>query len=93
MAKESPKQQATVERVMHAFKHGELKSAGRKVRNPRQAIAIGLSEAGASRKQTDRQAESQSRAALLEQAAAKGVRGRSRMTKAQLRAALAGESR
>jgi hypothetical protein len=31
---------------MHEFKHGELKSAsGRKVRNPKQAIAIGLSEA------------------------------------------------
>ena len=49
MAKESPAQQETVARVMHEFKHGELKSAGRKVRNPRQAIAIGLSEAGASR--------------------------------------------
>jgi hypothetical protein len=35
---------------MHEFKHGELKiSRGRKVRNPKQAIAIGLREAGASK--------------------------------------------
>ncbi len=49
MAHQSPAQKNTVERVMHEFKHGELKSAGKKVRNPRQAVAIGLSEAGASR--------------------------------------------
>lgn len=31
---------------MHEFKHGELKSGGRKkVKNPKQAVAIGLSEA------------------------------------------------
>jgi len=31
---------------MHEFKHGELKSGkGGKVKNPKQAIAIGLSEA------------------------------------------------
>ena len=52
MAKETPAQQRTVERVMHEFKHGELDSgpegkAG-KVRTPRQAIAIALSEAGVS---------------------------------------------
>jgi hypothetical protein len=35
---------------MHEFKHGELDTGnGRKVRNPKQAIAIGLREAGASR--------------------------------------------
>jgi hypothetical protein len=35
---------------MHEFKHGELEtSAGRKVKNPKQAIAIGLREAGASK--------------------------------------------
>ena len=89
MAKESPRQQATVERVMHEFKHGTLESAGRKVRNPRQAIAIGLSEAGVSRRQTQAKADGQTRAQLLQQAAARGVR-RSRMTKAQLAQALAG---
>ena len=37
---------------MHVDKHGELElGSGRKVRNPRQAVAIGLSEAGASRRE------------------------------------------
>jgi hypothetical protein len=37
----------SVEREMKAMKHGKLKSgrSGRKVTNPKQAIAIGLSEA------------------------------------------------
>jgi hypothetical protein len=35
-----------VEKVMHEYKRGQLKSGGRKkVSNPKQAIAIGLSEA------------------------------------------------
>ena len=36
-----------VERAMHEFKHGTLKSgrSGKPVKNPKQAIAIGLSEA------------------------------------------------
>ena len=47
---QSKAQKETVERVMHEFKHGELKtSRGRKVKNPKQAIAIGLHEAGASK--------------------------------------------
>ena len=47
---QSKAQKETVSRVMHEFKHGELESSsGQKVRNPRQAIAIGLSEAGASK--------------------------------------------
>ena len=46
---QSKAQKETVSRVMHEFKHGELEtSRGRKVRNPKQAIAIGLREAGAS---------------------------------------------
>jgi hypothetical protein len=49
-AHQSKAQKETVERVMHEFKHGELKtSRGRKVQNPKQAIAIGLHEAGASK--------------------------------------------
>jgi len=45
----------TVARVMHEFKHGELASStGKKVTNPKQAIAIGLHEAGASRDETPR---------------------------------------
>ena len=47
MARYSKKSQDKVERAMHEMKHGELKSgrSGKKVTNPRQAIAIGLSEA------------------------------------------------
>ena len=40
-----------VEKVMHEFKQGTLKSSsGEVVTNPKQAIAIGLSEAGMSKK-------------------------------------------
>jgi Family of unknown function (DUF6496) len=48
---QSPAQRSTVKRVMHEFKHGELKTArsARKVKNPKQAIAIALHEAGASK--------------------------------------------
>lgn len=49
MAEQTPAQKKTIDRVMHEFKHGELETAqGRKVKNPKQAIAIALSEAGAS---------------------------------------------
>jgi len=51
--RESSEQRATVRRVMHEYKHGELDRAqGGKVRNPKQAIAIALSEAGASNQQS-----------------------------------------
>lgn len=50
MARQSRKQKKTVERVMHEYKHGELRQAqGGRVRNPKQAIAIALREAGASK--------------------------------------------
>jgi hypothetical protein len=47
MAKYGTKAQQKVERAMHEMKEGKLKSgrSGRKVTNPKQAIAIGLSEA------------------------------------------------
>ena len=42
--------QAKVAKVMREFKSGSLKSSsGKKVTNPKQAIAIGLSEAGMSK--------------------------------------------
>ena len=52
--RETESQKETVGRVMHEFKHGELRSGGggKKVKNPRQAIAIALSEAGASNQQS-----------------------------------------
>ncbi len=55
----SPRQRKTMGRVMHEFKHGELKSgaggkAG-KVQSRRQAIAIALNEAGASKYKSERE--------------------------------------
>ena len=111
MAKETKAQQETVERVMHEFKHGELKtSAGRKVGSRKQAIAIGLSEAGASDQQSraenrqrlrttksrERQGDTgraraeggASKADLYAQAKQRDVPGRSKMSKAQLAAAI-----
>ena len=54
MAKQSKSQKQTVERVMHEFKHGELRirGTGPKVKNPKQAIAIALHEAGASNQES-----------------------------------------
>ena len=52
-AKQSAGQRKTMGRVMHEYAHGELKSGrrgkGGKVRSRRQAIAIALKEAGASK--------------------------------------------
>jgi hypothetical protein len=47
MARYSKKSQEEVEEKMHEMKRGELHSgrSGKKVSNPKQAIAIGLSEA------------------------------------------------
>jgi hypothetical protein len=47
MAKYSKGAQKSVERAMHKEKEGTLRSgrSGKKVTNPKQAIAIGLSEA------------------------------------------------
>ena len=53
MPKPSPRQRKTMGRVMHEYAHGELKSGRRgkagKVKSRRQAIAIALKEAGASK--------------------------------------------
>jgi hypothetical protein len=55
--RESEPQKETVGRVMHEFKHGELRSGtgGQKVKSRRQAVAIGLSEAGASNQQSPKE--------------------------------------
>jgi hypothetical protein len=50
MARQSKEQKETVRRVMHEFKHGELtRGRGGEVKNPKQAVAIALHEAGASK--------------------------------------------
>jgi hypothetical protein len=54
MVKQSKAQKETIERVMHEFKHGELESSsGATVKNPKQAIAIALHEAGASNEESE----------------------------------------
>ena len=56
MPKETESQKDTIDRVMHEYKHGELESGrGGKVKTRRQAIAIALSEAGASSQQSPRE--------------------------------------
>lgn len=71
--RESELQKKTVERVMHEYKHGELRSgtSGQKVKNRRQAVAIALSEAGASNQQTPKE-----NAAHFRRTKAKERRGR-----------------
>lgn len=58
MASTSPRQRRITGRVMHEFKHGELKSGpsgkGGKVKSRRQAIAIALEEAGGSKYESKR---------------------------------------
>jgi hypothetical protein len=113
MPRQNRAQKKTVGRVMHEFKHRELKSAGRKVRNPKQAVAIGLSEAGASREQSPsekkralartkrrercgrsasgtrrKRGNGPTRHDLYQEAARRGIRGRSRMSKDELQRAL-----
>lgn len=51
LPKMSGKQQSKVGKVMHEFKAGKLKSSsGQKVTNPKQGIAIALSEARSMKK-------------------------------------------
>jgi len=58
MPKTTPRQRKSIGRVMHEYEHGELKSGpggrGGKVKSRRQAIAIALDEAGASKYESDR---------------------------------------
>ena len=51
--KESPKAKAKIKKVMHEMKAGKLHSGSKKgplVKNPKQGLAIALSEAGVSKK-------------------------------------------
>ncbi|MET0944883.1 MAG: DUF6496 domain-containing protein [Flavobacterium sp.] len=56
MAKQTEKQKDKIEKVMHEYKEGDLKSGkdgkGGKVKSREQAIAIAMSEAGVSKKKT-----------------------------------------
>lgn len=102
MPRQSKAPQETIARVMHGFKHGELESSGgRKVRNPKQAIAIALHEAGASNQESParnranlartrrrERAADRTWAELYAEATKRGLRGRSRMSKDELARAL-----
>ena len=113
MAHQTPARKETVERVMHEYKHGELKigGSGPKVRSPKQAIAIALHEAGSTNgespaenrrnlkrtKAKERRGETakaepegpETRASLYAEATEREIPGRSKMTKEQLKRALA----
>jgi hypothetical protein len=58
MPNTTPRQRKTTGRVMHEFKHGELKSGpagkGGKVKSHRQAVAIALKEAGATKYESNK---------------------------------------
>jgi len=93
---QNPEQQATVRRVMHEYKHGELeRSRGGKVKNRRQAVAIALSEAGASNQQSPqenrrrlRQSKQKERTGRTAQAEKEG-QGRARRTLRETKATVA----
>lgn len=74
MAKSSPRQRKTIGRVMHEYEHGELKSgrAGKagNVKSRKQAIAIALNEAGASKRRS--KAENRKTEARSERKEARG---------------------
>jgi hypothetical protein len=101
MASQSKEQKETIQRVMHAYKHGELEQAqGGTVENPKQAVAIALREAGASKSETPQknkenlrktksiQRRGETRVSLYEEAQRQNIPGRSRMSKEALARAL-----
>ncbi len=81
---QSPAQRETIERVMHEFKEGELKTARgkRTVKNPKQAIAIALHEAGASREESP--AENRRNLRRTKRKERQGKTGGSEKTRAEL---------
>lgn len=56
MAQESPAQERKIHKVMHEFKEGKLHSGNsdKKVKSPKQAIAIAMSEAHADKPKSER---------------------------------------
>lgn len=81
MAKYGKKAQQKVKRAMHEYKEGSLRSgSGAKVTNPKQAIAIGLSEARKAGGKVPKKAKKASKAAS-KHTATKGVRKKTTMKK------------
>jgi hypothetical protein len=88
MAKQTAGQRQTVARVMHEWKHGELESSrGGKVKRRRQAVAIALSEAGASNQQSKRQNKRQ-----YTRSKSKERRGQTAQQRKEGRSAVGGKS-
>jgi hypothetical protein len=104
-ARRTKAQKNTIKRVMHEFKEEELETSGeRKVKDPKQAIAIALREAGASKYESPegnrknlRRTEARerggasrekTRAELYAEAKRRNIPQRSKMTKEQLERAL-----
>jgi hypothetical protein len=89
-------QRKTVRRVMHEFKHRELRSGrGGKVKNPKQAVAIALREAGASKYQSPKENRRSLRRTKRREAtgaAGRKTRGRAR-AQGPTRAALYAEAK
>jgi hypothetical protein len=85
---QSKAQRDTISRVMREFKHGKLETrSGRKVRNTKQAIAIGLREAGASKyesKEKNRENLQRTKARERRGAAEKDRNERDEKTRAEL---------
>jgi len=91
---ESEAQKETIGRVMHEAKHGELKTAGgRKVRNPKQAIAIALHEAGASKFEDRKTNERNLQRTKAKEAKGQTFRDAAEGTAGQSRAALYEEAK
>jgi hypothetical protein len=86
MAKTTPRQRKTAGRVMHEFKHGELKSGrsgkGGKVKSRRQAIAIALKEAGASKYESRKENAKNRRKYERKEAEGESARGRRESSRA-----------
>ena len=88
-SKQTPEQKKTIDRVMHEFKHGELESSsGDKVKNPKQAIAIALHEAGATNQETPKKnrenlrktkAKERKGATAMQEAEGKGAKTRTEL--------------
>jgi len=75
--KESPGARRKVSKVMHEYKHGELKSGGRrKVKNRKQAIAIALSEARQSGEKVPPPKKKSTRKSTVKKSASKKSGGR-----------------
>jgi len=82
------KGKSKVGKVMHEFKHHELRSgSGKKVTNPKQAIAIGLSEAREAGAKIPKKGAAKKRTAAKKKAPSKAKKSTSRSTSTRKRTA------